>query len=112
MVHLAQSVNVPTSRVEAVIPGMIERAIATALAPTWANLREHRELSDAHDFVLDALTVRLEFQAISEIPPATTTGDVVVADEDAKLDAPETEEEEIGTRDAAVYDDLEVLEGR
>uniref|UniRef100_M1DJP4 Uncharacterized protein n=1 Tax=Solanum tuberosum TaxID=4113 RepID=M1DJP4_SOLTU len=72
---------------EAIVFGMIEKAIDAALAPIWAELREHRELISAHGLALDSLT----------IPPATTTVDAVVADEDAEFDVPETDEEELGT---------------
>ncbi|XP_049355205.1 uncharacterized protein LOC125819808 [Solanum verrucosum] len=39
---------------------MIERAIDAALASIRAELREHRELIDAHELVLDAATVIVE----------------------------------------------------
>ncbi|WMV30307.1 hypothetical protein MTR67_023692 [Solanum verrucosum] len=58
MDHLAQSVDVHASRVEAVVPGLIERAITAVLDPIRVELREHRELITAHGLALDALTVQ------------------------------------------------------
>ncbi|XP_049358587.1 uncharacterized protein LOC125823230 [Solanum verrucosum] len=51
------------------------------------------------------------FLAISEIPLATMTEDTVMVDDDVDSKAPETDEDELGTRDAELYDDLEDLEG-
>ncbi|XP_049399749.1 uncharacterized protein LOC125863794 [Solanum stenotomum] len=51
-----------------------------------------------------------DFPAISEIPPATTTRDVAMDEVDVGSEA-ETNEEEMGIRDATTYDDLEDLEG-
>ncbi|KAK4713448.1 hypothetical protein R3W88_019355 [Solanum pinnatisectum] len=116
MGYLAESTDVRASRVEVAVSGMIERAIVAALDPIRDKLREHRERITAHGLVLDALIVRveaceIEFPALSEIPLATTTGDAAMADDNAKSDAPETDEEELGTRDASVYNNLEDLEG-
>ncbi|KAK4733718.1 hypothetical protein R3W88_007979 [Solanum pinnatisectum] len=116
MGHLAQSTYVRASWVEVVVPGMIERAIIATLAPIRAEFREHQELITAHGLALDDLTVRVEackkeLQASFEIPLATMTENVVMLDKDAESDALETDEEELGARDAIVYDDLEDLEG-
>ncbi|KAK4731778.1 hypothetical protein R3W88_024766 [Solanum pinnatisectum] len=116
MVHLAQYANLHASRVEVDVPGMIERAIVDVLAPIRAELREHRKLITTRSLALDALMVRIEaceqkLPAISEIHLATTSRYVVVADDDAKFDALETDEKEISTHNAAVYDDMEDLEG-
>ncbi|WMV30548.1 hypothetical protein MTR67_023933 [Solanum verrucosum] len=133
MGHLAQSADICASRVEAIVPRKIKRAIVAALARIQAELREHRALIDAYVLVYDTLTVRVEaceqgkgeseehggpsrvpsteFPSIPEIPLATTTGDAAMANDDAESEAPETDEGELGTRDAAVYDDLEDLEG-
>ncbi|WMV18995.1 hypothetical protein MTR67_012380 [Solanum verrucosum] len=53
----------------------------------------------------------IELPTIHEIPPATITRDAGMADEYAESDAPGTDEEELSTREAAIYDDLEDLEG-
>uniref|UniRef100_M1DP49 Polyprotein protein n=1 Tax=Solanum tuberosum TaxID=4113 RepID=M1DP49_SOLTU len=60
MGHLAQSVDVRASRVDAVVPGLIERAIVDALVPIKAELRDHRSIIEGHKLALDPLTVRVE----------------------------------------------------
>uniref|UniRef100_M1DW56 Uncharacterized protein n=1 Tax=Solanum tuberosum TaxID=4113 RepID=M1DW56_SOLTU len=46
--------------VEAVVPALIEQAIAATFSPIRAELREHMKSIEAHKFALDALTVRVE----------------------------------------------------
>uniref|UniRef100_M1DFR1 Polyprotein protein n=1 Tax=Solanum tuberosum TaxID=4113 RepID=M1DFR1_SOLTU len=124
MGHLAESADVCASQVEVAVHRLIERDIVASLSPIRAKLRENRELIIAHGLVIDILTVRVEactvdlpevsiteLLAISEIPPATTTGDATTTDDDADFDSPETDEEELDTLDAEVCDDLEDLEG-
>ncbi|KAK4733833.1 hypothetical protein R3W88_008094 [Solanum pinnatisectum] len=115
MGHLAQFADVRASRVEAPVPGMIERAIANALALIRVEMREHRELINGHRLALDALTMRVDAcgQAVTaslEIPPATTIEDV--DREGATVESePGIDEEELSVRDADMYDDLANLEG-
>ncbi|KAH0715139.1 hypothetical protein KY284_008044 [Solanum tuberosum] len=52
-----------------------------------------------------------DMPATSKIPPTTVTGDVVVANDDGESDTAETYEEELGTRDNAVYGNLKDLRG-
>ncbi|KAG5580524.1 hypothetical protein H5410_051151 [Solanum commersonii] len=47
MGHLAQYADVWASQLEAVIPGMIERSIATALTPLRSEINRHKLSQDA-----------------------------------------------------------------
>lgn len=47
----------------------------------------------------------------NEIPLDHVIGEVVAAEYDRDLDVEDTDEEELGTHDKAVYDDLEDLKG-
>ena len=60
MGHLAHSADVRASRVEAAIPDLIEKAIASALAPILAELAEHRLRIDEYGLSLASLTSRVE----------------------------------------------------
>lgn len=40
---------------------LIERAIVIALAPIWAEMREHRQFIKGQKLALDALALRVEF---------------------------------------------------
>ncbi|XP_049363067.1 uncharacterized protein LOC125827777 [Solanum verrucosum] len=60
MGHQAHSTDVCASREEAVVLGLIERAIAAALAQIRAELREDIESIEDHMFSWDSLTVRVE----------------------------------------------------
>ncbi|WMV58907.1 hypothetical protein MTR67_052292 [Solanum verrucosum] len=86
MGHLAKLTDVRASRVEAVVPGLIEMAITAALTPIRDELPENWELITSHALALEALTVRVE-----------------------ALSAPETDDEVHGTRNVVVY--MEDLEG-
>ncbi|XP_049409704.1 uncharacterized protein LOC125872912 [Solanum stenotomum] len=121
MGHVAQSADVHAFRVEVVMSGMLKRAIGVALGPIRAEIREHQELIDGHKMAQDAFMVRVEaFEILnipsanvptsSEIPLPTTTGDVDRESVTIESDS-ETDDEELGIRDAAMYDDLVDLEG-
>ncbi|WMV19040.1 hypothetical protein MTR67_012425 [Solanum verrucosum] len=123
-VEMLETGTTPPTQAEVVVHRLIERAIAASLSPIRAKLRENQELITAHGLVIDVLTVRVEafmvdlpevssteLLAISEIPPATTIGDATTTDDDGDFDSPETDEEELGTLDEEVCDDLEDLEG-
>jgi len=51
---------VHTSQVKAVVPGLIEQAIAAALAPIRAEMSKQQDLIDCHRLALAALIVRVE----------------------------------------------------
>uniref|UniRef100_M1DXR3 Polyprotein protein n=1 Tax=Solanum tuberosum TaxID=4113 RepID=M1DXR3_SOLTU len=104
--------------VKAVVPGLIEQAIAAALAPIRAEMSKQQDLIDCHRLALAALIVRVEaceqdrvkileapstdILASSEVPLATTTGDVARAD-DANVESEvETNEELLALRDEAI----------
>uniref|UniRef100_M1DBV8 Polyprotein protein n=1 Tax=Solanum tuberosum TaxID=4113 RepID=M1DBV8_SOLTU len=61
--------------------------------------------------ILELEGPRSNFPIVSKFLPATVTGDVTTIDGDGEFDAPETNEEERGTHDEAMYEDLEELEG-
>uniref|UniRef100_M1DBB3 Polyprotein protein n=1 Tax=Solanum tuberosum TaxID=4113 RepID=M1DBB3_SOLTU len=122
MGNLAHSAYVRVSRVEVVVPSMMKRAIATALAPIWKELREQRELITPHGLALDALTARVKgivdfheepsselplVPVDSEIPLANVIGDVATTDEDREFDTPDTDEKDLVAHDIDVYEDLE-----
>lgn len=48
MGHVAYSTDVCASRVEVVVPGMIERAIDVVLAPIRAEMKDYMEFIDVH----------------------------------------------------------------
>ncbi|WMV41136.1 hypothetical protein MTR67_034521 [Solanum verrucosum] len=131
--------NMRASWVEAVLLGLIEQTVVDALSPIRAEIRDHREMIDGHGLALDAFTLRIEgceksqgatdavtalkadlryltfrapiFHPFSEVPFVTMIGDVARAEGvDVKPEA-ETDEEELGVRDYAIYDDLADLEG-
>ncbi|WMV29357.1 hypothetical protein MTR67_022742 [Solanum verrucosum] len=158
MGHLAQSIDVRASRVEADVPRLIERAIIDVLALIKAEMREQRGMINTHRVALNSLTLRVEaceqgkgdsdvvtalnadviglrkevdeqksiglsmlfatfeipdvpstdVPVSSEVPSTTTIGDVVIDAVKAESEA-ETDEEELGVHDAAVYRDLEDL---
>lgn len=60
MGNLAYSVYVRSTRVKAVVSGIIERFIAAILDPIKEELRGQHELITAHGVALDALTVWVE----------------------------------------------------
>ena len=60
MGNLAHSADVRASRVKAAVLGMIERAIAAALAPVRAELAEHRQLIEEYGMSLAKLTSRVD----------------------------------------------------
>ncbi|XP_049345419.1 uncharacterized protein LOC125809930 [Solanum verrucosum] len=60
MGHLAQSVDMRASRVEAVVLGLIEQTISAALASIRAEMRDHNDFIDSQRLALVALTVRVE----------------------------------------------------
>ncbi|WMV46381.1 hypothetical protein MTR67_039766, partial [Solanum verrucosum] len=60
MGHLAQSSDVCASRVEVVMPRLIEREIVAVLTPIRTEIREHIELIEGYKLALDALAVRVE----------------------------------------------------
>ena len=60
MGHLAHFADVRASRVEAAVPGLIEQAIASALAPIRADIAEHRLRIEEYGLSLASLTSRVE----------------------------------------------------
>ncbi|XP_049406208.1 uncharacterized protein LOC125869826 [Solanum stenotomum] len=122
---LAHSANVYSSRLEAAIHGMIKRAIAASLMPLRDDIYSHKLALDALTDVdkLKSTTMSLIF-GIVEIPDGTstevptysyvapaTTGDEVRANEAAAESKDENDEEQLGVREEAVYEDLTDLEG-
>ncbi|KAH0672685.1 hypothetical protein KY284_023772 [Solanum tuberosum] len=63
------------------------------------------------DILEDPISEIPRFNVISEIPLTTMTGDATEADEDSESDIPEMGTKELETREKAVYQDLENLDG-
>uniref|UniRef100_M0ZV68 Polyprotein protein n=1 Tax=Solanum tuberosum TaxID=4113 RepID=M0ZV68_SOLTU len=111
MGHLAHSADVRVTRLEAMVPWMIESVILAALTPLRTSIYDltvrvatckHRQRESSEQMMWIPPTT-------SEIPPATT-GDVhrddIVADESEA----ETDEEKIEISEETIYGDLPNLE--
>ncbi|XP_049358588.1 uncharacterized protein LOC125823232 [Solanum verrucosum] len=140
MGNLAHSAGARASRLEVVEPWIIKSDILTALTPLrasidtlttrvetcesrlWAtsevtalkaevtNLRKDVDYLKSTDFtsLLEAVD-DIDAPATSDIPP-TTTGDIPMEDVAAAASEAKTDEEQLGERDATVYNDLADLE--
>lgn len=58
--HLAEPENVRSTRVEAAVPRMIDRAIKAALGPIQDGMKEQKQLLVEYKFRLDSLAVKVE----------------------------------------------------
>ncbi|KAG5605650.1 hypothetical protein H5410_027142 [Solanum commersonii] len=147
MGHLAQSTDTRASQLEAAIPRMIERAIATALTPLKGSIdsltmrvevcdRGHGASNEVTTLKADIIGLRKDVDqlkstiftslfgmveivddpsadilACSNVSPATTIGDEVRDDVATVEFKAKTDEEHLGVREEAVYEDLLDLEG-
>ncbi|XP_049410654.1 uncharacterized protein LOC125873847 [Solanum stenotomum] len=121
---MAQSPDVRASRVEATVPGLIERAIdgqsaskdVTALKADIVGLQKDVDKLKSTNLWMFFGIVTLpevsssDFLASSEILLSTTSRDMAMDETDVEFNA-ETDEEELGIRDASMYRDFEDLEG-
>uniref|UniRef100_M1DFU1 Polyprotein protein n=1 Tax=Solanum tuberosum TaxID=4113 RepID=M1DFU1_SOLTU len=105
MGHLTHSADVRASRNDKIVPFMMDRDIEAAVSPIREELREQHKLIVAHVQALAPLTTRIK-ASLFEIS-AAVTGDANVADYGYETDAPETDEEELGDHEEAVFKDLD-----
>uniref|UniRef100_M1E1B3 Polyprotein protein n=1 Tax=Solanum tuberosum TaxID=4113 RepID=M1E1B3_SOLTU len=112
MGHLAHSADVRASRIEAEVPWMIERVITDVLTPLKASIDALSTRVDVfergHVDIHDDLSA--EIPAFAKVPLATTKDNIMEDVIAARYEA-ETDEEHLGERDAAIYEDLADLEG-
>ncbi|XP_049389335.1 uncharacterized protein LOC125853655 [Solanum stenotomum] len=111
------ALNALTVRVEACEQGGQQSANVTTLRADVTGLRCKIAELKSIDISMLFGTVDVpegpssEVPAIFEVPSATATGDVVLADKGDELDTSETDEEDLGICEVVVYDYLEDLEG-
>nr|ABI34396.1 polyprotein protein, putative [Solanum tuberosum] len=103
-------------RFEACEQGRGDSATVTTLKADIIGMRKDVDELKSTDLSMLFSTVEIpdisstDVPPSSEIPPATTTGDVAMVTVDAEFEA-EIDEKELGVRDEAMYNDLADFEG-